>query len=61
MNWWEDHKNLAILAWYMAHEGDAARDVAYMLGKPWAWGAEWREAMSLRDVAMILEDVADAE
>lgn len=42
--WYEDHRNLALLARYMSEQGDSVEDVVYMLEKPWKFEDEWLSA-----------------
>ena len=53
--WYEDHRNLAILARHMIEESDTAEDILYMLEKPWKYEAEFQGALALNDVALIVD------
>jgi hypothetical protein len=42
--WYDDHRNLALVARWMGERGDTAEDIAYMIEKPQKFEDEWRRA-----------------
>lgn len=42
--WYDDRRNLAVVARWMGEQGDTADEIAYMLEKPWKFEDEWRRA-----------------
>jgi hypothetical protein len=44
MNWYDDRRNLALVARYMGERGDTVDDVAYMLEKPEKFADDWAAA-----------------
>lgn len=39
--WYDDHRNIASLASWMADQGRTAHEVAYMVEKPWKFDEEY--------------------
>ena len=48
--WWEDHRNLALVAAFMFRQGHTEDQVVYMIEKPWKHNDDYNLAVAERDL-----------
>jgi len=45
-HWWDDHRNLAMVAEFMQRQGHDFPDIVYMLAKPWKHNDDFNLAVA---------------